>query len=88
MSTHEFRESIRQDLLNYVVSQRFSDVATEINGQTQLLKEGIIDSLSMMSFILYLENKYQLDFLKIDITREQFVNVDSLADFVAEALAQ
>ena len=66
----------------------FNHHEAEITYETPLLESGIIDSLSMMVFILFLEQKYGLDFFEIEITRQDFTTIATLATLVAKHLSE
>lgn len=78
--------TVCEELLQYVVRKHGGRHTEEITLETPLLEVGLIDSLSMMTFILHLENHYELDFMAIDITRSEFATVSTLAAFVVDNL--
>ncbi len=80
-------DRVRQELLDYVVKMHFNHYAGDIDFDTPLLKLGIIDSLSMMTFTLFLEQKYELDFFVVDISRDHFASINTLADLVVRNVA-
>lgn len=77
---------VRQELLDYVVEMHFNHYPGTVTLDTPLLKVGIIDSLSMMTFILFLEQKYGLDFFRVDISRDDFASINTLANLVVKNL--
>jgi acyl carrier protein len=82
--TTQLYNQVRQELLDYVVEMHFNHYAGAITFDTLLLKLGIIDSLSMMTFVLFLEQKYGLDFFTVDISRDDFTNINTLAALVVK----
>ena len=77
---------VRQDVLDYLVRMRFNDYEGELDFETHLLEVGILDSLSMMTVVLFLEQKYGLDFFTIDITRDDFYSIDVLARMLVRSI--
>src|SRR5262245_8036292 len=77
---------VRQDVLDYLVRMRFNDYEGELDFDTHLLEVGILDSLSMMTVVLFLEQKYGLDFFTIDITRDDFYSIDVLARMLVRSI--
>jgi len=74
---------ICDELLQYVLEMRFNNYEGALDYDTPLLKLGIVDSLSMMRLILFLEKKYGLDFFVIDIGRADFASINVLAGLIA-----
>src|SRR3954468_24121152 len=74
------------ELLEYVLGMRFNNYEGAIDYDTPLLNLGIVDSLSMMRFILFLERKYGLDFFVVDIGRADFASINVLAGLIARNL--
>jgi acyl carrier protein len=82
----ELQEQVEKVLLSFIRERYAASHAETLTEETLLLKQGIIDSLSMMSLILLLEQQYQLDFLTIDISRDDFASIRTLASFVVRSL--
>ncbi len=78
--------TIQQDLLNYVVKMHFNEYEGELHYDTPLLELGIVDSLSMMTCILFLEQKYGLDFFQVDVSRNDFATLNTIAALVSRSL--
>jgi len=85
MCTTRYDEVCRE-LLEYVSRANFNSYRGEISTDTPLLKSGIIDSLSMMTCILFLERTYGLDFFTTEITRQDFTSIATLAALVTRQL--
>lgn len=78
--------TIRQNVLDYLVSMHFNEYEGDVRFDTPLLELGIIDSLSMMTCILFLEQKYGLDFFEIDVSRNDFASINTIATLVSRSL--
>jgi acyl carrier protein len=77
---------VRQDVLDYLVRMRFNNYERELDFDTPLLEAGVLDSLSMMTVVLFLEQKYGVDFLTVGITRDDFRSIDVLARMLMRSL--
>ncbi len=77
---------ICDELLDYVKAHHAANFSERVTVRTHLLECGLVDSLSMMTFILHLEHRYSMDFMVVDITRNEFASVETLARFVVANL--
>lgn len=75
---------IRSDLLSYIKRVYAKTSPEDISIDSPLLQMGIIDSLSLMSLILYIERKYRLDFYTIDVTRDHFADIKTISKLICE----
>lgn len=80
-------DRVRQEVMEYVVKMRFNDYEGELTFDTPLLEVGLIDSLSMMTVVLFLEQRYGLDFFTVDISRDDFASIDTLAAMLVHNMA-
>jgi acyl carrier protein len=78
---------VRQDLLKYLVQMHFNEYEGDLRYDTPLLQLGIIDSLSMMTCILFLEQQYGLDFFLVDVSRDDFASINTIANLVSRSVA-
>ncbi|MGD2084895.1 MAG: acyl carrier protein [Candidatus Aminicenantes bacterium] len=75
---------IRRDLLSYIKRVYGKTSPEDISIDSPLLQLGIIDSLSLMSLILYIEQKYHLDFYTIDVSRDHFTDIKTISKLICE----
>lgn len=59
-----------------------------LNAEDRLLEKGIIDSLGLLTLIDFLETKFQIKVSDLDVTEEKFGSIQSLANFIGEAMAK
>jgi acyl carrier protein len=85
MQPSELHDRVRRDLLAYVIDKH-PVTDRPVTFDTPLLERGIVDSLSMAAFIAFLERRYQLDFMKVEVTRDDFASIDVLARLVVANL--
>ena len=75
---------MQNTLLKYV-NQQLSNLEEgdePINSQDDLLGSGILDSLGMMKFILFIENEFGVKVPPEDMTIENFMNIGTLCAYI------
>lgn len=78
MSTDTIKEEIKKYILETIVQ---SDTAT-IENDTPLISGGVIDSISTLKLVNFLEEKYAIEFQPHDVDRENLDTIDLIAAFV------
>lgn len=74
---------MKEILLNYINEQVINDAETEqVEADDDLLGSGILDSLGMMRFILFIENEFSIKVPPEDMTIENFMSVDTIAAYL------
>ena len=53
-----------------------------IKDDTELVESGILDSLSILRLVLFIEEKYSLKVAPEDVIRENFETVDAISDYI------
>lgn len=57
----------------------------EIGENDSLFEEGLgLDSVEIVEFITVLEDHFKIEFSDMDLTREMFRSISTIADFVTE----
>lgn len=82
MNTEEMKELI----LNYVKKEYIEDDDTEITNDTPLISSGYVDSFSMVSLLVFLENKFKIKIPSSKATPEAFDTVNSIVALVNQYL--
>jgi acyl carrier protein len=77
-------DQVESELINYIKNEFVKDSESELTSKSQLLKDGIIDSLSILTLINHIEKQYNLDFYKIDVTRDSFKDISTIAQMVLD----
>ena len=77
------RDEICDDILQYVKTN-FPIKDGEINKNSSLIDEGIVDSMNIIQLICYIEEKYNLNFTEEDMLNEHLVTTSGLAQIVLE----
>lgn len=71
---------VKNAVLNYIKKEYLEeDDDREITFETPLISGGIVDSFSMVSLLVFLENKYNIKIPPDEATPEAFDTVDNIA---------
>ena len=81
------RNEIVDDLKAFL-HQEFPNQGVELNETTDLLGEWFVDSLGIIETVLYLEKNFGVDVKRADINGDNFQNLETLSEFVANRLDQ
>jgi len=73
--------SLTQDDLIVFIREGLN-IDTPIDGETELFSTGLLDSVSMVSLIGYIEEKVRITVQPSDVTLENFDSVQRIADYV------
>jgi acyl carrier protein len=73
-------------ILNYVKTEYFEDEDEELTPDTPLISGGYVDSFSMVSLLVFLENKFKIKIPASKATPEAFDSVNKITDLVNQYL--
>ncbi|MGW0364186.1 phosphopantetheine-binding protein [Streptomyces sp. NPDC002990] len=74
------------DIKHYLIEQFLLEVTVEeIDDDFDLLANGVVDSLGLLTLVGWLENTYKLDIDSLDILPENFRSVAAIDAFLAQA---
>jgi acyl carrier protein len=79
-------EDIKDLVLNYVIKEYMEDGDEKITYDTPLISSGYVDSFSMVSLLVFLENKFKIKIPPNKATPEAFDSVNSIVDLVNQYL--
>jgi acyl carrier protein len=79
-------EEIKELVLNYVTRELVDDTDAEINYDTPLISGGYVDSFSMVSLLVFLENKFKVRIPSNKATSEAFNSVDNIVALLSQYL--
>lgn len=72
-------------LLKYINEQVYGNQTDgEVDAQDDLLGGGILDSLGMMKFILFIETESGIKIPPEDMTIENFMNIETITEYISE----
>jgi acyl carrier protein len=70
------------DIIQFIREEYLEDESVEITATTPLISSGIVDSFSMVSLKMYLEDKYELRMTDEEASTEAFDTVTSICNLV------
>ena len=73
-------ENLTSDIYTHI--RREMNHSNDFDMATNILQEGIVDSISILSLVAFLEERYGIEISFEDITAENFANVGSIAKFM------
>ncbi len=73
-------------ILNYVIKEYLEDEDKEITYDTPLISGGYVDSFSMISLLIYIENKFKIKIPPSKATPEAFDSVNKIVSLVNQYL--
>ena len=77
-------EEIKDVILQYVIDEYQEDEDDEITYDTPLISGGFVDSFSLVSLKVFLENKYKISLPDDKATPEAFDSVNKIVVLVKE----
>ncbi len=79
-------EDIKEIVLKYVIDEYIEDEEETITYDTPLISSGYVDSFSMVSLLVFLENKFKIKIPPSKATPEAFDTVNSIVALVNQFL--
>ena len=79
-------EEMKDIVLNYVIKEYIEDEDEKITYDTPLISSGIVDSFSMVSLLVFLENKFKIKIPPGKATTEAFDSVNKIVSLVSQYL--
>lgn len=79
-------EDMKDLVLNYVKKEYLEDEDEDITYDTPLISSGYVDSFSMVSLLVFLENKFKIKIPPSKATPEAFDTVNSIVALVNQHL--
>ena len=79
-------EEMKDLVLNYVIKEYMDEEDEKISYDTPLISGGFIDSFSMVSLLVFLENKFSIKIPSSKATPEAFDSVNKIVTLVNQYL--
>jgi D-alanine--poly(phosphoribitol) ligase subunit 2 len=79
-------EEIKDLILNYVIKEYVEDEDEKITYDTPLISSGIVDSFSMVSLLVFIENKFKIKIPSSKATPDAFDSVNKIVDLINQHL--
>ena len=77
-------QNIKDLVLQYVKKEYLEDEEVELTCDTPLISSGYVDSFSMVSLLIFLENKFKIKIPTSKATPEAFDSVNNIAALVSQ----
>lgn len=74
--------SIRQPIRDYLLEEFFGGDESKLTNDTPLLSGGVIDSISALQLVEFLENTFNIEFEAHEVDQENLDNLDTMVAFV------
>ncbi len=78
------QEEMKNIILNYVIKEYLEDEDEKITYDTPLISSGYVDSFSMVSLLVFIENKFKIKIPPSKATPEAFDSVNNIVALVNE----
>ena len=73
---------MKEKIREFLKSQQPADEAVEFSDADSLLEAGVIDSMTMVDLIAFLEQEYGIAVAEDDMVPENFDSLDAIASYV------
>ena len=74
---------IKSDLVSYVTRDIVTSQEVVISDDTDLLKSGILDSLSLMKLVVFVEEHFGIVVGETELIPKNFMSVSAISHFVS-----
>ncbi len=88
---HAFKEinnEMKNKIIEYIKIQLINQENIQINADEDLLSSGILDSLSVMKLIAFIEESFEIKIDPEDMVIENFLDVNSMETFILDKKSQ
>lgn len=75
-------DEMKDLVLNYVINEYLEDEDAVINYDTPLISSGYVDSFSMVSLLVFIENKFKIKIPPSKATPDAFDSVNKIVALV------
>lgn len=80
-------EQIRNDIRTYIAERFLNNSTNDLKDDTPLISGGLIDSISTMQLVTFLEKKYHFEFQAHEVDRDNLDSIEIIANFVASKIS-
>lgn len=79
-------EDMKRLILNYIIAEYLDDEEVEVTYETPLISSGYVDSFSMVSLLIFVENKFKIKIPSNKATPEAFDTINNLVALINQFL--
>ncbi len=87
MSPNQTAENITDSVKSFIASELMYSGDAKLNDTTDLIEEGVIDSISLLRLVGFLEEQCKIEVPDEDLVPENFRSVTAIRAYVGKALA-
>ncbi len=80
--------SVRDAVSEYLLEHSVTPGITAIDGRESLLRQGILDSFSLVTLVEFLEQRFGLHIADDEIDAEALTTLDGICEFVSRKQAE
>jgi acyl carrier protein len=81
------KSEIEKTIRTFVLERFCQDInESEIKNDTLLLSHGIIDSISTMQIVSFIENEFKFEFKAYEVDKDNLDSISIMADFVQKKI--
>lgn len=80
-------DDMREKIVEYIYDEYVEDESMEIEDDTPLISSGLVDSFSMVSLKMFLEEEYDIQMTDEEASTEAFDTVSRIMELVKRKLA-
>ncbi len=81
-------ESIKEIITNQILEINITIEKEDIDNEKGLISNGIVDSYGFVELTLFLEEKFNITFLKEEINDINFKSINTISTFILKKLKQ
>lgn len=81
-------DEMREQILDFIRDEYVEDDSIDIDVETPLISSGLVDSFSMVSLKMFLEDQYEIKMTDEEASTEAFDTVQAIMDLVVRKLEE
>ncbi len=74
-------DNVKQKIMEFIISEK-NLLPSDIQEDTPLISTGIIDSISTLSLVDFIETTFNIQFEPFEVDQENLNTVQKIADFI------
>ena len=74
--------NVQQELLNYITEQFLKGKGGNLKSDTALLSTGILDSISALQMVDFIEDKFGIEFEAHEVDQDNLHSVETITNFI------
>jgi len=78
------KEQMKKLVLDFIKNEYLDEEGVDLNYETPLISDGLVDSFSMISLLVFIENQFSIKIPPGRATRQSFDSVNRIMDLVNE----